>query len=87
VDKKHYFKSRDQTYLKRRRPDILIIGTGYRGLGGQGFPHQRGSGFIYNPYTQRGTQVIILKSREACALYNQLKRDGKNVLFVLHTTC
>jgi VanZ family protein len=87
VDKKHYFKSRDQVYLKRRRPDILIIGTGYRGLGGLGFPHQRGSGFTYNPYTQRGTQVIILESREACALYNQLKRDGKNVLFVLHTTC
>jgi len=88
VDKKHYFVSRDRGFFLRRwRPDILLIGAGYNGQGGKGFPHLKGSRFIYNPFAQTGVQVIILNSSEACDYFNRLKAQGKNVLFVLHTTC
>jgi hypothetical protein len=87
VDKKHYFNSRDQTFFAKFKPDIILIASGAEGRGGRGFikegPHQ----FIYNPHTQRGTQVIILKTPEACQVFNRLKRERKNVLFILHNTC
>jgi len=87
VDKKHYFNSRDQTFFAKFKPDIILIGSGAEGRGGRGFikesPHQ----FIYNPHTERGTQVIILRTPEACQVFNRLKRERKNVLFVLHNTC
>jgi len=37
--------------------------------------------------TQRGMQVIILNSGEACDRYNALKGQGKRVLLILHSTC
>lgn len=87
VDKKHDFNYRDRTFFMMQKADIVIIGSGAYGKGGNGFtkkvPHQ----FIYNPFTQRGTQVIILKNSEACKTFNRLKRERKNVLFVLHNTC
>ena len=87
VDKKHYFNGRDRSFLLSRfEPDILLIGAGYAGKGGAGFPHRRGSGFVFNPFTVRGTQVVILESSEACDYYETLKAQGKHVLFVLHTT-
>jgi VanZ family protein len=87
VDKKHYFNSRDQAFLMRLKPDILLIGNGAQGLGGRGFPKHTAYQFMYNPYIERGTQVIIQKTGEACQLYNRLKREGKNVVFLLHNTC
>jgi len=87
VDKKHDFKSRDRQFLLRQEADILLIGSGDQGKGGNGFPEKGPSQFIYNPHTHRGTQVIILESDEACAVFNRLKAAGKNVLFVLHSTC
>lgn len=87
VDKKHDFNYRDRTFLMMQRADIIVVGSGAYGKGGNGFtrkvPHQ----FIYNPFIQRGTQVIILKNGEACETFNRLKREGKKVLFVLHNTC
>jgi hypothetical protein len=88
VDKKHYFNTRDRTFFMRRwEPDILLIGTGYHDVGGKGFPHLKGSRFIYNRFTERGIQVILLNSRDACARFDELKAQGKNVLFILHSTC
>jgi len=87
VDKKHYFNSRDQRFLLKHKPDILLIGSGSEGLGGNGFFEKTVNQFVYNHFIERGTQVIILKTPEACELFNRLKREGKNVLFVLHNTC
>ncbi len=87
VDKKHYFNARDIAFLYRRfRPDILLVGAGYDGKGGAGFPHRWGSGFVYNHFSQQVTQVIILDSSSAVALHQRLRAQGKNVLFVLHST-
>jgi VanZ family protein len=87
VDKKHYFNSRDQAFFLKHRPDVLLIGSGVRGEGGNGFHLDAVSQFVFNRYTERATQVIILKTPEACRVFNRLKREGKNVLFVLHNTC
>jgi VanZ family protein len=87
VDKKHEFNMRDQQFLLRLQTDIIVIGKGAYGRGGRGFYKQGVNQFVYNPHTQRGTQLIILNTPEACEVFNRLKRQGKNVLFVLHNTC
>lgn len=87
VDKKHYFNVRDRIFIDKQRADIVLIGSGYRGLGGLGFPHQKGSRFVYNAQTRRGMQVIIEPAGEACEHYNRLKEQGKRVLLILHSTC
>ncbi len=86
VDKKHYFYQRDKAFFLKQKTDIVIFGSGAYGEGGKGFSEKE-SMFIYNPYIRRGTQVIILKTAEACRLFNRLKRERKNVLFILHNTC
>lgn len=87
VDKKHYFNRRDQEFLKKQGADIILIGAGSEGMGGNGFPSRQPVQFIFDQHRRRGTQVIILNSNEACLEFNRLKREGKNVLFVLHNTC
>jgi len=86
VDKKYYFKHRDRVFLMKQKADIVIIGSGAYGEGGLGFSEKTVSQFIFNPHIQRGTQFIIIKSSEACQLFNSLKQEKKNVLFVLHNT-
>jgi hypothetical protein len=87
VDKKHYFNFRDQNFFMKQQTDIVVVSSGSRGEGGQGFPVKAPVQFIFNPFTQRGTQVIILENSQACELFNRLKDEGKNVLFILHNTC
>jgi len=85
VDKKHLFYAQDQKFFLGKKPDILLVGSGFQGEGGKGFNVEEGTTFIYNRNTQDGTQVIILKTPAACRAFNRLKRAGKNVLFVIHT--
>ncbi len=87
VDKKHDFNARDRMFLLKQKADIVVIASGARGKGGNGFPTKAPSQFFYNQYLQRGTQVIILKTPEACQVFNRLRREHKNVLFILHNTC
>jgi len=87
VDKKHLFNNRDQRTLLLHRPDILVIGAGFEGRGGHGFPEKSPCFFIYNPFLGRGTQVVILPTPQACELFNRLRREHRNALFVLHSGC
>jgi VanZ family protein len=87
VDKKHYFNIRDQKFFLSHKTDIIVIGSGSYGLGGSGFPKDEPVQFLYNESSRRGTQVVILKTPEACKLFNRLKEQNKSVLFVLHNTC
>ena len=86
VDKKHLFNKRDQAFLLKRRPDIIIIASGVDGLGGKGFTDPRHL-FLYNQWTEKATQVIIQRNAEACQTFNRLKQQDKNVLMVYHNTC
>jgi len=86
VDKKHYFNDRDLAFLFKRKPDIILIGSGLYGKGGKGFVDPRHA-FIYNSYTKGIAQIIIQRNGEACKTFNRLKRENKNVLFIIHNTC
>jgi len=87
VDKKHFFNGQDQQFFLSQKPDILLIGSGHHGKGGKGFKIEEGSTFSYNEHILKGTQIIILKTPDACKVFNRLKKEGKKVLFVIHSTC
>ena len=86
VDKKRQFNARDIDFFQKQGSDVIIIGSGRDGLGGRGFPKNDPVQFIYNPHTQRATEVIILKTSEGCEVFNRLKKEGKSVLFILHNS-
>lgn len=86
VDKKHFFNSQDKQFFYGLKPDILLIGSGSKGLGGKGFSVEYGTIFVYNRYRESGTQLIVLKTDEAVKVFNRLKKAGKHVLFVLNNT-
>ncbi|MDP8220664.1 MAG: VanZ family protein [Candidatus Stygibacter frigidus] len=87
VDKKHAFNKRDQMTILTKCTDILIIGSGSEGKGGKGFPELKPVQFIFNANTGEMTQVIIMRTPLACQIYNRLKKENKNVTFILHNTC
>jgi hypothetical protein len=87
VDKKHYFNLRDQDFFLKEGADVLLVGTGAYGRGGQGFLSGGLSHFVYNPHLGRATQVILQTTPEACRTFNRLKQERKRVVFVLHNTC
>ncbi len=87
VDKKHFFNSQDKKFFLELEPSILLIGSGTSGNGGKGFNVEEGACFIFNQLNVKATQVIILETPEACKLYNRLRKAGKKVLFVIHSTC
>ncbi|MGC9314659.1 MAG: VanZ family protein [bacterium] len=85
VDKKLYFFPGDKTTIFEHKADIVIIGTGADGKGGGGFGSEI-SAFAYNPITNKCSQIIVLPNKSACENYNRLKKEGKNVLFIIHNT-
>jgi VanZ family protein len=87
VDKKHNFNKRDINTICHHAKDILLIGSGKYGKGGNGFPEKMMTQFIFNSVTMKPLQVIILKTPEACKKFNQLKKEGYSVLFIIHNTC
>ena len=87
VDKKHDFNTRDKNTIFHYSNNILLIGSGEDGLGGHGFPEKMKPQFIFNIAKMKPLQVIILNTPEACKKYNQLIKEGYNVLFIIHNTC
>ncbi len=87
VDKKHNFNTRDIDTICHYSNNILLIGSGKDGLGGNGFPEKLKPQFIFNTVKMKPLQVIILSTPEACKKYNQLKKEGYNVIFIIHNTC
>ena len=84
VDKKTEFNKTDKERLLKYEPDIILIGAGKNGEGGNGFPDKNKSHFIYNAFNNHAVQVMIFDSRTACIKYNELSKKGFRVLFVLH---
>lgn len=84
VDKKEHFNQADQRLLFKKSSDILLIGSGREAIPRMGFPEDLESQFVYNHMSEKGLQVIILPTEEACRVYNRLKKEGKKVTFVIH---
>ncbi|MBC8385658.1 MAG: VanZ family protein [Candidatus Cloacimonetes bacterium] len=87
VDKKHDFNSRDIRTISSYSTDILLIGSGSDGKGGKGFPEDHITQFIFNCAKIKPLQVIILPTPAACKKFNRLKKEGLNVVFIIHNTC
>ena len=87
VDKKHFFNGQDRQFFLSQKTDIILVGGGFQGKGGKGWKTEEGTYFLFNEYTFRGTQVIVLPTPTACEVFNRLKSEGKNVICVLHSTC
>jgi len=87
VDKKHVFNKRDINTIGSYTSDILLIGAGKYGKGGKGFPEDLITQFIFNKEKKNVIQIIILSTPEACVKFNQLKKEGYNVVFIIHNTC
>ncbi|MBE9467825.1 MAG: VanZ family protein [Bacteroidetes bacterium] len=86
VDKKQIFTQTDISTILKYSPDIILIGRGIHGRGGEGFPAPYEVQFLFNSKLKSMVQVINLKNEQACAEYNKLKAEGKNVVFIIHNT-
>lgn len=84
VDKKSFFRYVDLIRLKYFTNDILLLGSGETGKGGNGFAKKEKMQFTVNKEKKKMMQVLILKNRDAVTIYNNLKKQNKKVVFVLH---
>jgi hypothetical protein len=83
ASKLHTFNPRDRQFFLKQRADIILIGSGPHGEGGNGFVSKK-THFMYNADTKRGSQIVIQPTQQACETFNRLKKEGKNVLFVVN---
>lgn len=84
VDKKTVFNQRDQQTIFNLSENIIIVGTGKNGKGGEGFPLTDETQFIFHEESMRGKQVILQKNDEAVATYNRIRSEGKRPTFIYH---
>lgn len=84
VDKKSFFRYVDLIRIKSITNDILILGSGETGKGGNGLAKKEKMQFTVNQAKKKMIQVLILKNRDAVTLYNTLKKQDKKVTFILH---
>ena len=84
VDKKSFFQYVDLIIIKSFTNDILLLGSGETGKGGNGLAKKEKMQFIVNKVKKKMMQVLILKNREAVTMYNNLKKQNKKVVFILH---
>jgi len=60
--------------------EAVVIGTGY-----SGFMHVDSR--VIEEFRKRGREVYVLKSSDAVKKYNELIRQGKKTLLLIHLTC
>ncbi len=70
----------DLKVLLRKKPDILIIGTGYYGV--MKVPQN-----VIEFLEKQGMRVIVENTQKAVETYNKLVSEGKNVAAAFHLTC
>ncbi|MEM1585763.1 MAG: Mth938-like domain-containing protein [Candidatus Korarchaeota archaeon] len=70
----------DLEIVLKKRPNILIIGTGYSGV--MRVPEE-----VKEFLKKQGIEVIIENTQKAVETYNKLARESKNVAAALHLTC
>ncbi len=85
MDKKSNFNQTDIKFLFEKASKILVIGgctdDDTKNIG---FPESLESQFIFNPKVNNAIQVIALPIDEACKTYNRIKKEDKDVTFVVH---
>ena len=87
TDKHHIFWGEISGFFMDYNPRIILIGAQPYGDASAIVDARRGSFLTYSRVMRRNVQIIVDEPREACRLLNELRAGGKNVIFVLHTTC
>ncbi len=62
------------------KPEVLIIGNGVEGALEIGKKARK-------EIEDAGVKLVVLRTPEACRVYNQLYRLGKRVILLAHGTC
>jgi len=76
----HRLSVEDLKEVFEARPQVLVVGTGYSGL--MRVPEE-----VKEHLAERGIELIVKPTREACEAFNDLLRSGKRVVAALHLTC
>jgi len=63
-----------------QNPEVLIVGTGAYGV-------LKVSDEVYELAAEKGIELIVRKTEEACKEFNRLSQSGKKVVAALHLTC
>ena len=75
--KAHFVGLAEIEPLIRERPDVLIIGTGYDNM----------VQVEKEILAMSAVQVLPLPTPQAVRRYNELRREGKRVAAIIHSTC
>ena len=75
--KAHFVGFAEIEPLLRERPDVLIIGTGYDNM----------VQVEKEILAMSAVQVLPLPTPQAVRRYNELRREGKRVAAIIHSTC
>lgn len=76
----HNLHMEDLQEVIKRKPEILIIGTGYNGV-------MRVKEDLISQLEDLGIKTTALKSGDAVKEYNKLVKEKKKVAAVFHLTC
>jgi len=76
----HKLHIEDLKEVIKKKPEILIVGTGYFGL--MKVPKE-----VKDFLTQKGIEVVSQKTKEACETFNKLLSCKRKVAAALHLTC
>lgn len=63
-----------------QNPEVLVVGTGAYGA-------LKVSKEVCDLAAEKGIELIVRKTEEACKEFNHLSQSGKKVIAALHLTC
>ena len=76
----HQLQMEDLTQILERKPDLLIIGTGYMGV-------MRVSKKLKDQIMALGVNLYVARTQKAIDHYNSLRNKDKTIVAALHLTC
>jgi hypothetical protein len=76
----HLVELKDVQDLLKTDPEICIFGTGAYGS-------MRVSESVRSAFRDRGIEVVMEQTEQACHTYNRLLETGRKVVAGLHLTC
>ncbi len=76
----HRLHIEDIQDVVEERPEVLVVGTGYSGL-------MRVPSETKKYIEERGIELIIQPTKQACKTYNKLIQSGREAVAAFHLTC
>jgi len=76
----HKLQAEDLADVFAAQPEVLVVGQGKPGL-------MRVAEATREAVSERGIELVVGKTEEACQRYNKLAAEGRKVVAALHLTC